>query len=206
MAEAKHTESRESLMRSAARIFSRKGYAATSVREIVKQANVTTPVLYYHFHSKEGLFLAVLEEAEKDFLEQLKGSLVGETLRERIVSVIGIYFDVVNEKTDLVRIAYQALFGPEGSHPEFHWDHFLSRERELLAEVFRDGHSRGPLARNVSLDDAVFYLQSVIVLTTIRKTIGEVTNLDKKYAETLADNILEGLSPRNAEDKVETGA
>ncbi|MBW2491112.1 MAG: TetR/AcrR family transcriptional regulator, partial [Deltaproteobacteria bacterium] len=32
-------------------------------REIVEKAGVSKPVLYYYFHSKEGLFYAILEWA-----------------------------------------------------------------------------------------------------------------------------------------------
>jgi len=38
---------------------------ATSVREIVEAAGVTKPVLYYYFQSKEGIYLAILEETRR---------------------------------------------------------------------------------------------------------------------------------------------
>jgi AcrR family transcriptional regulator len=53
---------RHRLLVAATRLFARTGYAATSVREIVEAAGVTKPVLYYYFQSKEGLYLAILEE------------------------------------------------------------------------------------------------------------------------------------------------
>ena len=57
-------KTRERLLETAIAIFAEKGYAGTSVREIVEQAGVSKPVLYYYFQSKEGLFLAILEMAE----------------------------------------------------------------------------------------------------------------------------------------------
>ncbi len=44
--------------------FAAQGYAATSVREIVEAAGCTKPALYYHFESKQGLFLAAVAQAE----------------------------------------------------------------------------------------------------------------------------------------------
>ena len=56
---------RQRLMDSAVLLFTTRGYAATSVREIVEMAGVTKPALYYHFESKEGIYLAILDELVK---------------------------------------------------------------------------------------------------------------------------------------------
>ena len=54
---------RERLLVSASRLFAQKGYAGTTVREIVDAAGVTKPVLYYYFGNKEGIYLALMKEA-----------------------------------------------------------------------------------------------------------------------------------------------
>ncbi|MEW6332658.1 MAG: helix-turn-helix domain-containing protein, partial [Thermodesulfobacteriota bacterium] len=51
---------REKLLRAALTLFTRRGYSATTVRELVAAAGVTKPVLYYYFGSKEGLFLELM--------------------------------------------------------------------------------------------------------------------------------------------------
>jgi hypothetical protein len=50
------------LLSAAREVFTRKGYSATSVREIVAAAGVTRPVLYYYFRNKEGIYLELLRE------------------------------------------------------------------------------------------------------------------------------------------------
>jgi len=52
----------DAVLASAKDLFTTKGFASTSVREICDRAGVTPPVLYYHFGSKEGLFEAVVAE------------------------------------------------------------------------------------------------------------------------------------------------
>jgi AcrR family transcriptional regulator len=54
--DAAQLNSRERLLETAIGMFAAKGYAGTSVREIVERAAVSKPVLYYYFKSKEGLF------------------------------------------------------------------------------------------------------------------------------------------------------
>ena len=53
----KHAE----LMRSALQLFTQKGYASSSVREIVARAGVTKPVLYYYFRNKEDIYLCLIQ-------------------------------------------------------------------------------------------------------------------------------------------------
>ena len=56
---------RKRLMVSAIGLFAEKGYASTSVREIVARAGVTKPVLYYYFKNKEGLLRSILDWASE---------------------------------------------------------------------------------------------------------------------------------------------
>ena len=65
---------RERLLETASHLFASKGYASTSVREIVARAGVSKPVLYYHFQSKEGLYYAILEwgaEVQKKIIDDV---------------------------------------------------------------------------------------------------------------------------------------
>ncbi len=50
---------KERLLDSAEHLFSRRGFSATSVRQITAEANVNLAALNYHFGSKEQLISAV---------------------------------------------------------------------------------------------------------------------------------------------------
>ena len=64
--------SRSRILESALQIFSAKGFEGASVSDIVNQAGVTKPTLYYFFTNKEGLYKAVWQENFDLFLEELK--------------------------------------------------------------------------------------------------------------------------------------
>jgi AcrR family transcriptional regulator len=53
---------RDRILQTAQDLFTSKGFANASVREICERAAITPPTLYYHFGDKEGLFRAVVEE------------------------------------------------------------------------------------------------------------------------------------------------
>lgn len=57
---------REALVEAARREFAARGYADTSVDEIVRQTGVTKGAFYHHFSGKRDLFLRVYEDAKKE--------------------------------------------------------------------------------------------------------------------------------------------
>lgn len=52
--------------------FTERGYAESSMEEIVAEANLTRGALYHHFGSKKGLFQAVLESVQKEMGERVE--------------------------------------------------------------------------------------------------------------------------------------
>ena len=55
-------ETAAKILRAASKLFSEKGYANVSVRDICRETKTTPPVLYYYFGSKKGLFDQVARE------------------------------------------------------------------------------------------------------------------------------------------------
>ncbi len=55
----------------AAKLFAQKGFAGTSIREIARAAQVTNPVIYYHFRSKRGLFQEIISQTINSSLQAI---------------------------------------------------------------------------------------------------------------------------------------
>ncbi|MEG3439684.1 TetR/AcrR family transcriptional regulator [Pannus brasiliensis CCIBt3594] len=52
---------REAILQGAMRVFSRSGYAGTSMDRVAAEAGVSKQTIYSHFQDKEGLFTAMME-------------------------------------------------------------------------------------------------------------------------------------------------
>jgi AcrR family transcriptional regulator len=59
------------LLAEARRQFARDGFERVNVAAVARRAGVTTGALYHHFHSKEGLFRAVLEQVHREVAERI---------------------------------------------------------------------------------------------------------------------------------------
>src|SRR3954447_8723246 len=78
----KHTErseaTRAALVAAARPLFAERGFAGVGTEEIVRAAGVTRGALYHHFSGKDGLFLAVFEQVERELTERIaRGALAG---------------------------------------------------------------------------------------------------------------------------------
>ncbi len=103
---------RERLMRAATELFSQKGYAATSVREIVTAAGVSKPVLYYYFKNKEGIYHEIIRHG----LELLNG-LIAEVrtmdcpVSEKILQLFARTIEMIREDMQIIRLMYAVQYG-----------------------------------------------------------------------------------------------
>jgi AcrR family transcriptional regulator len=76
---AEYSEStRQALVDSAVDLFTKRGYAGTSLDEVVKRARVTKGALYHHFSGKQALFEAAFAQVETRSIESLTAVLTGD--------------------------------------------------------------------------------------------------------------------------------
>ncbi|WP_228122836.1 TetR/AcrR family transcriptional regulator [Saccharothrix syringae] len=62
---------RQALVDSAVELFTKRGYAGTSLDEVAKRARLTKGALYHHFSGKQALFEAAFDSVENDFVLKL---------------------------------------------------------------------------------------------------------------------------------------
>ncbi|HYE41539.1 MAG TPA: TetR/AcrR family transcriptional regulator [Ramlibacter sp.] len=70
LAERDDGNRRRALIRGAARLFRRKGFDATSTRDIAAAAGMQSGSPFYHFKSKQALLFAVMEEGMRHAVER----------------------------------------------------------------------------------------------------------------------------------------
>ncbi|MDQ0379847.1 TetR/AcrR family transcriptional regulator [Amycolatopsis thermophila] len=69
---------RSALVNSAVDLFTKRGYASTSLDEIAKRARVTKGALYHHFSGKQALFEAAFEKVESQVFGRLEEIVGGD--------------------------------------------------------------------------------------------------------------------------------
>ena len=98
----------------AMKLFSEKGYDATSIEEITATVGVAKGTLYYHFSSKEEIFNFLVEEGMK----LLKNSIEIKTskcntVKEKIKAIILIQIKGIIKYENLLAIVFSQIWGSE---------------------------------------------------------------------------------------------
>jgi TetR/AcrR family transcriptional regulator len=135
---------REKMLFSAIELFNRKGYAGTTVREIVAESGVSKPVLYYYFGNKEGIyrelmmppflkFGAVLDEFQK------KEGPAQKLLIDLCVQLLALFV----ENIEVARIMYSIYYGPPQGAPYIDFDAYHMRLRDTVRQLIAGGMKHG---------------------------------------------------------------
>lgn len=106
------TDTRKRLFDAAARIFARKGFEKTTVDEIAEAAEVAKGTIYYHFKSKEELFLFLVEEGIDILRLKISAALKDSPgIREGIAKMISAHLDFFEEYQELCLILLSEAWG-----------------------------------------------------------------------------------------------
>lgn len=122
----------------AERLFSAHGFGATSIEAIAREAGVTRPVIYQHFGSKDGIYLACLRRARAE-LEALlfeRVAAAGADLRAQLVAGADAYFSFVEQGPERWRILFGGGAAVSGAVAETAMQLHLGTERRF-ADLFR---------------------------------------------------------------------
>jgi AcrR family transcriptional regulator len=88
----KQAHTRSCLMKSAAKIFARRGMQQASIDEVAEDAGFTKGAFYANFKNKEELFLAMLDESFADRLEEIDRVMQSDDALEAQARQAGIDF------------------------------------------------------------------------------------------------------------------
>ena len=136
----------------ALRLFSQKGFADTSVREIVNGAGVTAPTLYYYFNNKEGVYVHLLEQASHDFQDAMAGAAnEGDGMAEQLLAVTRAQLAFARAHPDEMRFLLGALHGHRGQTGFVDAEELRRRCLAPCEKLLTDGMSDASRARDVAL-------------------------------------------------------
>lgn len=135
------------LLDSALQHFADKGYAGTSIREIIESAGVTRPVLYYYFENKEDLFRRLVEMKFAEYVGQVREIFerISGT-RERLRAIMAAAFQMAEEQLQVVQLILQVFFSPPAQGPPLDRNRLGRKRFKVIEEIMREGLERRELS------------------------------------------------------------
>ena len=96
------TSTEEKIKEAARVVFTRKGYAATKVRDIAAEADINLALVNYYFRSKEKLFQLIMDETIKKLFDRIQNIINDESsaITEKVERVVDYYISLLIENPD----------------------------------------------------------------------------------------------------------
>jgi TetR/AcrR family transcriptional regulator len=181
------------LLQAARDLFTEKGYAATSVREIVDAAGVTKPMLYYYFKSKEGIYLELFREPFAFFSQILEDARNEEgTALDRVGRLFDRIFALFVARLKEARLMYSIYYGPQQGAPFFDFEGFHLKMHEITGLIVREGIGKGEL-RVVDAEAATWVLIGALNFVMEEQLCHRSPMIDRTGLRRILDLIFDGL-------------
>jgi len=192
----------EKILKAAAKRFSVKGFNETTMDEIAKEARVSKGALYWHFESKEALFVKLKEQAITKVVQTLKNTFgSSETFFSKLTKGFQLYLSPLTpEKRRKARLNMEFwTAAPKISG----LNKMLSKQYDdlmaFLESTVEEAKAKGEIRKDVDSR-----LLSAILLATMDGLELHWAILEKdfdwfKITAVLCDVLMNGLKPRQGD-------
>ena len=184
----------EKILKSAFEVFSIKGYAGGTTKEIALNAKVSEVTLFRHFGSKEALFKEMLEYfCFTPHLKKLLPEIIQKDIEAALLGVAVTFLKTLKEKKHLIKI----LLSESGRYPESIRDVHLkivNQMNDLLIDFIK---SKKYSLRTDKLSEIPNFFWGMIFAYFVGEEIMFSNDIDIKDAEevfkTKIDIFLNGI-------------
>lgn len=191
---------REQILDAAMRVFSQKGFAKATNKDVAREAGITPGLIYYYFESKESLLANILEERSpikliRSFPPEIYALPPEVFLRMLVQRVLGIV-----ESESIVLLL--RMFLPEVIHnPETGQIivGFFQRVLEFLGNYFKAKEEQGEFRQIDAALTAQVFFGSIMGFVLRRQIVRDPTALaysQEQIAEIIVETTLKGVLAR----------
>ncbi|HVK59362.1 MAG TPA: TetR/AcrR family transcriptional regulator [Candidatus Kapabacteria bacterium] len=192
---------REHILMVALRHFADRGYAGSSVQEIVDEAKVAKPMLYYYFDSKAGLYQALIDTAHDErFRIMSEAADSAETLRAKLCAILVSLFGFIKTHRELVRLAFASAFAAPGEMPEgLAYKAKCERNFEFIHSLVKSGIENDELDSSFDSKDLAIAWYGLMNIYTVGQVLQPDISYTEKTARNVVDLFLNGAAPKGAQ-------
>jgi AcrR family transcriptional regulator len=185
------------IMEAAEKLFSEKGFAGTSVRDIADEAGVNLAMISYYFGSKEKLMEALFKYRGEHMKLQLESMLKNKELTslQKMNLLIDGFIERIMKQQGFHRIMTREQMVSMGG-PTSKLIHQLKKtNQELIKQLIQEGQKRGEFKKNIDVPLMMMTLIGTAShLLTTRHYYREINNLQSLSDEEFERHLKKKLS------------
>jgi TetR/AcrR family transcriptional repressor of nem operon len=150
---AKGDQTRKRIIAESMPIFNTRGYAGTSMSELLRATGLEKGGIYNHFPSKEALALAAFDYAVMQVAEHFEQALAGqEHAIDRLLAIASVFEQYIDAPPvpggcPVMNTAVEA----DDAHPALREraQHTMTTWHRLIGRIIKDGKARGEVRTDV---------------------------------------------------------
>jgi AcrR family transcriptional regulator len=162
------------IVAAAADLIYERGLLATRITDIAKRAGTSSPTVLYYFESKDRLFEEVVDQNDRKFYARLtEGQAHHDRASEKLVHLIehgSLDLDEVSDYTLWMEFWVRAR---RDLRVRANYFRLNRRERELIADIVRQGQASGEFSQSADPDDFAMTLSALMDGLGVQVTLGE---------------------------------
>ena len=190
-------DTRQLILQAALKLFAEKGYAGTSVQEIVDAARVTKPALYYHFQNKADLYRALVDWAfEERFHLMQEAARQDATLGRQLANICAVSFEFIRKTRDLTRLAFATAFAARGEVPdEAQCFRKGKRNFDFIHDLIKKAVARREVGRQFNTEELAMSFVGIMNFYVMVFLVGPGPSLTPRCAQRIVEFFLAGARP-----------
>jgi len=185
------SESRQKILDAALELFAQKGYATTTIREIIDAVGITAPSLYYYFGNKEGLYMELMRTHCAMIDSALASHLhTSESAKRRLKDLVDkIFFHVINDK-DFFRLMFTIYYGPSQGSPYCDFISYHVKFHAAIKKIIGEGIASREFQPG-NPGHMTWVIRGVVQLAMEEQIKDDRKKIDRQGLQKILDLILE---------------
>ena len=187
----KAQEREEEIHRAAARIFHRKGYAATSLQDIADEVGILKGSLYYYIDSKEDLLFGITQTIHRLAAQNAdRAAAMGGSCADRLRFLVELHVASFGVHLEMIRVFYTE-YGALG--PERRAEVMADRRRyeRYSLELITDGQAAGEFCPDLDArvaNNAILTMVNTVYMW-FNGTNGDLEAIATQYGEMVLGSL-----------------
>ena len=193
------TATRGKILDAALELFANRGYAGTSVQDIVGIARVTKPVLYYYFRNKSDLYQALVDKAHDERHRVMSEAAdAGRDVETKLVGIVTSLFKFLQGHRNLVGIVFATTFAARDELPrEIQYLEKARRNFEVVQDIVRDGQADGSLSDEFDAEELARGIWGMMSMQIMAELVTPGVPLNQKKAASIVRLFLQGAASKS---------
>ena len=169
-------ERRQALVDLATGLFASRGYRGVTTADIAREAGVSEPILYRHFASKRDLYLACLEESQRQLREKWEQAIADTPDPGDWIIAIGRAAIAFHRRRVVPPALWIQALTESAEDPELakHVRRYMREAHDFVADVLRRAQELGGIAPDRDPDAEAWIFVGVGMVATCARRLGGV--------------------------------